>query len=162
VLARARGALPDIEEVRRALDDLATLAASCEGAAISIDLAELRGLHYHTGVVFAAYCQGMPNDVARGGRYDEVGKAFGRARPATGFSLYLNELMRIVPELPAPSAIRAPWQTGKPLAAAIEKLRAQGETVIQEMPGGAGPLAETRCDRELALIDGEWTVRNLA
>ena len=162
VLARARTVLPDIEEVRRALDDLAMLAASCEGVAVSIDLAELRGLHYHTGVVFAAYCQGMPNDVARGGRYDEVGKAFGRARPATGFSLYLNELMRIVPDAPSRTAIRAPWQTDKSLAEAIAKLRAQGETVIQDMPGSASLSAETRCDRELAPVDGRWSVRKIA
>jgi ATP phosphoribosyltransferase regulatory subunit len=162
VLDRARTSLPDIAEVRRALDDLATLAASCEGVEISIDLAELRGLHYHTGVVFSAYCEGVPNDVARGGRYDEVGKAFGRARPATGFSLYLNELMRIAPEIPLRTAIRAPWQTDKPLMAAIENLRGQGETVIQDMPGGAALQSNTRCDRELSLVNGKWSVRKLA
>jgi ATP phosphoribosyltransferase regulatory subunit len=59
---------------------------------VSFDLAELRGYHYHSGVVLDAYCDGVTGAVARGGRYDEVGKAFGRARPATGFSIYLRSL----------------------------------------------------------------------
>jgi ATP phosphoribosyltransferase regulatory subunit len=63
------------------------LAAGHEGAAVTIDLADLRGYHYHSGVMFSAYVPGLPNAVARGGRYDHVGEAFGRARPATGFSL---------------------------------------------------------------------------
>jgi ATP phosphoribosyltransferase regulatory subunit len=63
----------------------------------SFDLAELRGYHYHSGVVFDAYCDGITGPVARGGRYDEVGKAFGRARPATGFSIDLRALASAKP-----------------------------------------------------------------
>jgi ATP phosphoribosyltransferase regulatory subunit len=73
------------------LATLRMLAKACPIPA-SFDLAELRGYHYHSGVVFDAYCEGVSGAVARGGRYDEVGKAFGRARPATGFSIDLRGL----------------------------------------------------------------------
>jgi len=91
VLDEAEKKLPKMEEVKRALATLRKLAKACKFPA-SFDLAELRGYHYHSGVVFDAYCDGVAGAVARGGRYDEVGKAFGRARPATGFSIDLRSL----------------------------------------------------------------------
>ena len=91
VLALADKKLPAIAPVKRALATLRALAKACPVPA-SFDLAELRGYHYHSGVVFDAYCEGVAGAVARGGRYDEVGKAFGRARPATGFSIDLRSL----------------------------------------------------------------------
>jgi ATP phosphoribosyltransferase regulatory subunit len=78
-----------------ALKTLRALARACP-VALSFDLAELRGYHYHSGVVFDAYCDGVAGAVARGGRYDEVGKAFGRARPATGFSIDLRAIAAVV------------------------------------------------------------------
>ena len=91
VLALAEKKLPALAPVKRALATLRALAKACPVPA-SFDLAELRGYHYHSGVVFDAYCEGVAGAVARGGRYDEVGKAFGRARPATGFSIDLRSL----------------------------------------------------------------------
>jgi ATP phosphoribosyltransferase regulatory subunit len=91
VLEEAENKLPALAEVKRALATLRKLAKACKFPA-SFDLAELRGYHYHSGVVFDAYCDGVSGAVARGGRYDEVGKAFGRARPATGFSIDLRSL----------------------------------------------------------------------
>jgi ATP phosphoribosyltransferase regulatory subunit len=91
VLDEAEKRLPRIGEITRALATLRRLAKACKFPA-SFDLAELRGYHYHSGVVFDAYCDGVTGAVARGGRYDEVGKAFGRARPATGFSIDLRSL----------------------------------------------------------------------
>lgn len=91
VLAQARRELPAIAQLRKALDTLDRLTDACS-IPVSLDLAELRGYHYHSGVVFDAYCDGVLGPVARGGRYDEVGKAFGRPRPATGFSIDLREL----------------------------------------------------------------------
>jgi ATP phosphoribosyltransferase regulatory subunit len=91
VLAEAERRLPPLPEVKKALATLRRLAKACRFPA-SFDLAELRGYHYHSGVVFDAYCDGVSGAVARGGRYDEVGKAFGRARPATGFSIDLRTL----------------------------------------------------------------------
>src|SRR6202008_5094 len=83
--------LPALPELQKALTTLKALAAGCPIPA-SFDLAELRGYHYHSGVVFDAYCKGVTGAVARGGRLDEVGRAFGRSRPATGFSMDLRSL----------------------------------------------------------------------
>ena len=91
VLDIAEKKLPKHAEITRALGTLRKLARACRIPA-GFDLAELRGYHYHSGVVFDAYCDGVSGAVARGGRYDEVGKAFGRARPATGFSIDLRSL----------------------------------------------------------------------
>jgi ATP phosphoribosyltransferase regulatory subunit len=91
VLALAEKKLPAMPPIKRALATLRALAKACPVPA-SFDLAELRGYHYHSGVVFDAYCEGVAGAVARGGRYDEVGRAFGRARPATGFSIDLRAL----------------------------------------------------------------------
>jgi ATP phosphoribosyltransferase regulatory subunit len=91
VLVEAEKRLPRIPAVKSALATLRRLAKACKFPA-SFDLAELRGYHYHSGVVFDAYCDGVTGPVARGGRYDEVGKAFGRARPATGFSIDLRSM----------------------------------------------------------------------
>jgi ATP phosphoribosyltransferase regulatory subunit len=91
VLTTAEKRLPRLPELTRALATLRALARSCP-VPVSFDLAELRGYHYHSGVVFDAYCNGVSGAVARGGRYDEVGRAFGRPRPATGFSMDLRSL----------------------------------------------------------------------
>jgi ATP phosphoribosyltransferase regulatory subunit len=91
VLDEAEKRLPRLPGIKDAVATLRKLARACKFPA-SFDLAELRGYHYHSGVVFDAYCDGVGGAVARGGRYDEVGKAFGRARPATGFSIDLRSL----------------------------------------------------------------------
>ncbi|OGA20794.1 MAG: ATP phosphoribosyltransferase regulatory subunit [Betaproteobacteria bacterium RIFCSPLOWO2_02_FULL_67_26] len=91
VLVAAEKRLPRIPDLTRALATLRALSKACPVPA-SFDLAELRGYHYHSGAVFDAYCRGVAGAVARGGRYDEVGKAFGRSRPATGFSIDLRSL----------------------------------------------------------------------
>ena len=91
VLDEAERRLPGIAALKKALKTLRALGSACK-VPTSFDLAELRGYHYHSGVVFDAYCAGVTGAVARGGRYDEVGRAFGRARPATGFSIDLRGL----------------------------------------------------------------------
>lgn len=95
VLEVAAKRLPKIPGLKKALATLRALAKACP-VPVSFDLAELRGYHYHSGVVFDAYCDGVSSAVARGGRYDEVGRAFGRARPATGFSLDLRAIAAVV------------------------------------------------------------------
>jgi ATP phosphoribosyltransferase regulatory subunit len=96
VLDVAERKLPKLPALRKALATLRALARACSIPA-SFDLAELRGYHYHSGAVFDAYCNGRSASIliARGGRYDEVGKAFGRSRPATGFSIDLRELAAV-------------------------------------------------------------------
>lgn len=99
ILQAGRAALPDNARIRAALDTLEQLTSSLQerGIELALDLAELRGYGYHSGVVFAAYTGGHSRAIALGGRYDEAGKAFGRARPATGFSLDLRELVEATP-----------------------------------------------------------------
>ncbi|SAK76443.1 ATP phosphoribosyltransferase regulatory subunit [Caballeronia hypogeia] len=158
VLQIARGRLPNLPVIARALDDLAFLAGQVEGAELMIDLADLRGYDYHSGVMFSAYIDGVPNAVARGGRYDDVGLAYGRARPATGFSLDLREVARISPMDARGSAILAPWKHDEPLRAAVLALRAAGEVVIQALPGHDHDLDEFAFDRVLVERDGNWVV----
>lgn len=157
VLERAQKSLPAYPELRAALDDLAKLLEAT-GASTSIDLADLRGYHYHSGIVFAAYHDGLANAIALGGRYDEVGKAFGRARPATGFSLDLREWVRLAPREPRSSAILAPYSQDVNLRERIAALRAAGEVVIVDLPGHEQTRAELGCDRQLVLKNGNWEI----
>ncbi|GLU34625.1 ATP phosphoribosyltransferase regulatory subunit [Trinickia caryophylli] len=159
VLDEARGCLPPWPEIARALDDLAFLAAQVEGAQVTVDLADLRGYAYHSGVMFSAYVDGVPNAVARGGRYDHVGQAYGRARPATGFSLDLREIARISPVEARSSAILAPWRHDELLRASVAALRDAGEVVIQALPGHDDDLDEFAFDRVLVERDGQWIVQ---
>lgn len=92
VLAEARARLPHLPAIEAALDTLEAIEDGLAGVDVAYDLAELRGYGYHSGVVFAAYTGGRSHAIAQGGRYDQVGRVFGRARPATGFSLDLREL----------------------------------------------------------------------
>ncbi|MCC6610605.1 MAG: ATP phosphoribosyltransferase regulatory subunit [Burkholderiales bacterium] len=159
-LARARRELPAWPEIAAALEALAALVAD-NGIGMSIDLADLRGYHYHSGVVFAAYCAGLPNAIALGGRYDEVGGAFGRARPATGFSMDLRELARVAARESRRGGILAPFAHDAALAARIAELRDAGEIVIVELPGHEALREELGCDRRLARRGGAWTVEPL-
>jgi ATP phosphoribosyltransferase regulatory subunit len=162
VLARARETLPALPGITRALAELAALAGSALGRAdIAVDLADLRGYQYESGAMFALYVPGLPNAVARGGRYDHVGEAFGRARPATGFSLDLRELARLLPLAARKHAIRAPWGNAPELREKIAELRRAGEIVIQSMPGHDEVQDEFECDRALVSEQGNWILKNL-
>ncbi|MGH8526035.1 MAG: ATP phosphoribosyltransferase regulatory subunit, partial [Gammaproteobacteria bacterium] len=98
------------------------------------DLAELRGYHYHTGIVFAAYLPGQGQAIARGGRYDDIGRVFGRARPATGFSTDLKRLVSEAKPLPG-KTVCAPWGDDPDLTAMVTQLRMRGERVVWRLPG---------------------------
>jgi len=164
VLARARAVLPPLPGVQKALAELAALAGSALGRAeVAIDLADLRGYQYESGAMFALYVPGLPNAVARGGRYDHVGEAFGRARPATGFSLDLRELARLLPTAERKHSIRAPWGSAPELKEKIAELRKAGEVVIQSLPGHSNEQDEFECDRALVLADNgsSWILKNL-
>lgn len=161
VLARAREILPADTEIAAALSDLQWLADELEGLPISFDLADLRGYHYHSGVVFAAYGGKSPVALALGGRYDSVGRAFGRGRPATGFSLDLRELAAQVADPVLPGAVLAPGGRDPQLQAAIAALRDNGESVVIELPGHVGTWREAGCDRRLVLRGGAWQVEPL-
>jgi ATP phosphoribosyltransferase regulatory subunit len=158
VLDRAQAALPALPAIQAAIDGLRHLIESAPELPFSIDLADLRGYHYHNGAVFAAYCPGYPAAIALGGRYDDAGKAFGRARPATGFSMDLREVARLAPAGKPTGAILAPCAAhDKALQAHIARLREAGEIVVELLPGEAaceGPA----CDRKLAQVGGHWII----
>ncbi len=161
VLARARSVLPATPAITAALDELALLAKLAGEASVTIDLADLSGYQYESGAMFSLYVPGLPNAVARGGRYDHVGEAFGRARPATGFSMDLRELARLLPSAQPVAAIRAPWGREPELVAAIAGLRDAGEVVIQILPGHESEQQEFDCDREIVSEDGKFIIKKL-
>ena len=162
VLERAARELPQDPRITTALNELRGLTAQMRGAEVSIDLAELRGYQYHSGVVFAAYCAGVPNAIARGGRYDEVGKSFGRARPATGFSLDLKELASVAPGTRGAGAILAPMDTDPALRGKIATLRSAGDVVVAALPGHDKHSWQPPCDRELVRRSGVWAVEKIS
>jgi ATP phosphoribosyltransferase regulatory subunit len=163
VLIEAERVLPPLPGVREALQNLKWLATHVQreggDVKVSFDLADLRGYAYYSGTRFAIYGHG--DELARGGRYDEVGAVFGRNRPAVGFSLDLKELVGVLPPRPLKAAIRAPWGESALLRAAIAGLRASGETVACVLPGHEHEVNEFDCDRELAESAGQWIVRPL-
>ncbi len=172
VLARARIGLPEYPGIHAALDDLSSISRKVQPlvSSVGIDLADLRGYHYHSGMVFAAYHAGSHDAIALGGRYDDLGKSFGRARAATGFSMDLRQLYRLLPPQAARLGICAPHYeklvSGHPLDDAalrdkIAKLRASGEAVVVDLLGDAALRGELQCDRELVKRDNVWVVVEL-
>ena len=162
VISKAKKVLPKHAAIDQALADLERLvaaASSASGLELSIDLADLRGYQYHSGVMFAAYIDKLPQPIARGGRYDHVGQAFGRSRPATGFSLDLLTLANLSPLQVRKQAIAAPWIDDAALNQAIAKLRSSGEVVIQVMADETVEAAEYACDRELVKQGSSWEVK---
>lgn len=157
VLDRARSRLPSIPEVDLALGQLMALYDALHGQIdISFDLTELRGTAYHTGLMFAVYAPGWPDELARGGRYDNVGRRFGRARPATGFSLDLRDLLRILPERAGARGIRVQAADLADARAEVDALRNAGEVVIIDYLGESAEALN--CDRELARGSSGWQV----
>ena len=154
--ARALSGTPGIDGL---LSDLRWLAARLGDARVTFDLSDLRGYSYYSGARFAIYAEGASDALVRGGRYDEVGAVFGRNRPAVGFSLDLKQVVGVVPMRALKPAIRAPWGEAEDVGAAISALRRRGETVVCVLPGHESEVDEFRCDRELVLVAGQWTVQ---
>ena len=161
VLTNARKLLPDYPAITNALDTLGSIEKEVSSAvdSIAFDLADLRGYHYHSGMVFAAYAKGSSNAIALGGRYDDIGKAFGRARPATGFSMDLRDLSRLIQPAAYPKGIVAPYDTNdESLQDKIKQLRAGGQIVIVELPGCTAEANTFSCDRQLVHENEGWVV----
>jgi ATP phosphoribosyltransferase regulatory subunit len=167
VLARARQTLPAVEPIRLALAELEHLAQARDAQGgpgieveLTLDLGDARGYRYHSGIIFAAYVEGCATAVGRGGRYDNVGAAFGRSRPATGFSLELRDLAGLQPDTAPGRAIQAPWSLDAGLQSEIRRLRGQGEIVVQVLPGHEEEHQEFECDRELVQTPQGWVTRS--
>jgi len=165
VLALALQELPDSDLMRAAVSDLSWLLAHLQRMhpqlRVSLDLAAMGGNDYYTGTCFGIYAEGQSEVLVRGGRYDEVGAAFGRRRPAVGFSLDLKALVEGLPSEALRAAIRAPWGEDGALRQAVRAQRRAGETVVCVLPGHEDEGEEYACDRELVLQGNQWTVRPL-
>ncbi len=152
--------------VKQALNTLEQAAQAIvqryPGANLYIDLGELRGYHYHTGLVFAAFADGVGREIASGGRYDHIGQVYGRARPATGFTLDLILLSRL-------GADQASKQAGIFVAAdlasrhwdQVQSLRASGERVVCGTPAHNQNHVYLACDRQLVEGEGALVIQPL-
>jgi ATP phosphoribosyltransferase regulatory subunit len=162
VLSKAKEQLPQSEVSTKVLDDLKRfcmgIKRSSNDVQLNIDLADLDGFQYHTGILCAAYVPNYPVAIARGGRYDQVGEAFGRSRPATGFSADLLALSGLSKKQVITKAIMAPWDDSEVLRDKIAFLRSQGEVVIESLPGSEHKESTMVCDREIVYEDQSWQV----
>ena len=159
VLHDARRKLPGSAAITAALDELQAIVERCGADDVSIDLSDLHGYRYKTGVTFAVHTAGSASEVLRGGRYDDIGKAFGRARPAVGFSIYLRELAELAADNP-PHAILAPADADQRLRALIAQLRAAGEIVVQSLESETDGAEESEFifDRAIERRGDTWQV----
>jgi ATP phosphoribosyltransferase regulatory subunit len=165
VLALAREQFVDAPaEVTAAIDELLavhhTIAQRYPSVNVYFDLGELRGYHYHTGIVFAAYANGLGDAIANGGRYDHIGEAFGRARPATGFGINLTSVLSLLNLAQPPAGIYAPASEDPAQWQAIQQLRESGERVVCGL-SQAPNIEELRCNRQLFLDNGRYQVKPL-
>ncbi|MFL6647889.1 MAG: ATP phosphoribosyltransferase regulatory subunit [Sulfurifustis sp.] len=167
VIERARALYRGLPVVLAALDNLQAIAerARREAGVVDLyfDLAELGGYHYYTGVMFAAFTPGQGRAVAKGGRYDGIGRAFGRDRAATGFGADLRRLFRLADASAADTAgILAPPDDDPALSAEIARLRAAGERVVRQLPGDTATAGDLECDRTLRKHGSQWRVEPIA
>ena len=166
VLANARTLFRDArDDVGEAVGALERIADELHGrvanVALHFDLAELRGYAYHTGVVYAVFVPGHGQEIARGGRYDDIGKVFGAARPATGFSMDLKLLVDLscpAPGLEVGDCILAPWSQDADLLETVAALRNGGQRVLFDLPGQPPAAEPRRFNRVLERVDGDWVV----
>ena len=165
VLAEASAMFPDgppgIGSALRALSEVAdAVEQRAPGVTLHFDLCELHGYHYHTGLVFAAYAPGQGEALANGGRYDDIGQVFGRARPATGFNTDLKALLRLA-RARAPqgqAVVFVPHTLAAQAWDEIRRLRDKGECVLVGLPG---ETPSSRCDRELRPAGNGWELKTL-
>lgn len=164
VLDRAETIFADQPQIQAAIAHLrqveAVVSARFPDIGFYFDLGELRGYRYHTGVVFAAYTPSFGQALAKGGRYDQIGADFGRARAATGFSTDLKTLVMLALETQpvVRRAIVAPSNCEADLLDRIRQLRAQGERVVTQLQGAQTP---ENCDRQLVKNGTEWVLEAL-
>lgn len=154
---RACAGMDGAQESLSNLEDLlGRLHRTLAGIEITVDLSDLRGYRYHTGTVFNAYTPGYGRALAQGGRYDEIGRAFGRARCATGFSADLRQLLRYDATGERRAAVLAPAEDDAGLDEAIRRLRAEGERVVRLLPGESREQLGDLCDRRLVRKGDGW------
>lgn len=165
-IARARALYSAVPDALAAIDNLEAIARLVQQQAPSValhfDLAELSGYHYYTGIFFSAFVPGQGRAVAKGGRYDGIGRAFGRDRAATGFSADLRRLLKVgAPAVAALTGILAPADNDPALIDEVARLRAAGERVVRQLPGDQASPTELGCDRVLSRKRVRWQVERI-
>jgi len=156
VSADCTDALDHIEQVAKGIRH------AYPGLKIHLDLSELRGYEYHTGLVFAGFHPNQGWEIARGGRYDDIGSVFGVARPATGFSADLYNLFQLAhPAIEPQPLILAPSQGDESLNQLIEKLRAEGARVITDISGGSLSAQQQGCASQIVHNGKQWLVESI-
>jgi ATP phosphoribosyltransferase regulatory subunit len=162
VLEQARICLSSVPEALTALDEVEQVIQSVQAlhpsVSIYVDLAELRGFQYHTGLVFAAYLDGVGTAVATGGRYDNVGAVFGRSRSATGFAFDLKALIASAGQsASSEKLVSAPNSKDVELLEVVRRLRATGRSVVTALGG----IHDPRCCEVLVKGDDGWEIQPL-
>ncbi len=167
MLKEARKVFKDASaDVMAALEHIGAVAAGVQqrypDVFIHCDLSELRGYEYHTGLVFAAFLPGQGREIARGGRYDDIGSAFGVARPATGFSTDLLTLFQLSGiEAGYSVSILSPNGNDPELLQFIQQLRQKGDRVIIDLSGGEIPPEKQGCNQVIIKDGSKWTVKEV-
>jgi len=167
VLQRAREELANAPaEVLKEIELLTEMAQAIEQSfpdmPLYFDLSELRGYQYHTGIVFSAYAQGHGQAIAKGGRYDDIGQVFGRARPATGFSTDLKALIEVTAaDADDNAVILAPEGYETPLLDLIRSLRESGHVVIRALAADVSQEGQHEAGQQIVNKDGQWVVEDI-
>jgi ATP phosphoribosyltransferase regulatory subunit len=166
-LQRAHEIMDSVKGLQALIDELKSFAEEISKLypeiAVNLDLAELRGYAYHTGIVFAAYAPHQGKEIALGGRYDGIGQVFGQSRPATGFSTDLKTLLSLSDALPpsAETKIFAPSDDDEALIAVISSLRKDGQRVIRALKGQTADANAMGCTQQLVKHDDGWQLESL-
>jgi len=167
ILDKARSILSTVNGLSEILDDIESVAKRITEdypqVELNVDLAELRGYHYHTGIIFTAYVPGQGKEIARGGRYDDIGKVFGRARPATGFSTDLKSLLSLSssPAEQQQGVVFAPADPDPTLKAVVSSLRNESQRVVVALEGQEADAKAMGCNQQLVKRNGEWVLESV-
>lgn len=122
--------------------------------ALTVDPVEHRGFEYQTGISFTLYARGVRGELGRGGRY-ETDESNGRSEAATGFTLFMDSVMRALPPPPPPARVYVP------LGAELQRvraLRADGWVTVAGLSESADAWAEARRQNCGYLLNGDQVV----
>ena len=164
VIERGRDVLASVPGAKQRLDELEMVYNAVKGyvSHVSFDLAELRGFEYHSGLVAAVYVEGQTSPIARGGRYDHVGQAFGKARPATGFTLDLRRLTQCSSVSGPANSVKKVWAPSSDndakLLSKISSLRQSGDVVIEDLSGSTEDLIGSQYTHKLVKVASGWSL----
>ncbi|MCF6254323.1 MAG: ATP phosphoribosyltransferase regulatory subunit [Thiomicrorhabdus sp.] len=164
VIAQAKVCLSPISSTLKnaveRLDAVVSFLSTMHSNPIHLDLADIRGYQYHTGIIFACYsANGFLLPICKGGRYDNIGSEFGLALPATGFSLDLRLALDLLESVnPAEKGcIYAPLQADKTLQEKIVELKLSGMKVVKELDMSRLNAG----DQFLSNTRGQWIVETV-